>query len=109
MAREPNSLRSLLVEFDQDLGVALDPLVKFIVGLKGIVDLNAMTDDLARLRSSVHKQIAYPENIPTFSAIFPSTNRGSGCSAEWGQDAPRQPGETPALRVQANLVCRVTF
>src|ERR1700694_252890 len=54
-----SSLRcDLFLKLNQDLGVPLDPLVEFVVGLWCLVDVNAMTDDLARLRPSIHNQIA---------------------------------------------------
>jgi hypothetical protein len=57
-ARAPDSLRcSLLVEFDQNLGVALDSLVELVVGIRSFLNLNAVTDDLAGLGPSVHNQI----------------------------------------------------
>ena len=39
---------------ESDLGVTLDPLVEFVVGIRRLVDVNAVTDDLARLCPPVH-------------------------------------------------------
>ena len=41
---------SLLRELDQHLGVPIDPLIKFLIRVRCIVDLNAVADDLAGLR-----------------------------------------------------------
>ena len=47
-----SSLRcDLFLKLNQNLGVTLDPLVEFVVGIWRLVDVNAVADDLARLRS----------------------------------------------------------
>src|SRR5438477_12921337 len=48
----------LLAEANHHFGVAIDAAVEFLIGIGRLIDLNVMTDDLARFRAAIHDQIA---------------------------------------------------
>lgn len=58
MGIQPTLCRSLLlIEPNQNLGVALGALVEFVVGFRRFVDSDVMADDPARLRPSIRDQV----------------------------------------------------
>ena len=48
----------LLIKFDQYLGVAFDALIKFLICIGCLFDLNTMAYDLAWLNFTIHNQIS---------------------------------------------------
>src|SRR5258708_32591481 len=54
----PTLCRILVSESNQYFRIAIDPLIEFVIGLRGFVDVDVMADNTARSCTSIHNHVA---------------------------------------------------